>query len=342
MMKKRGVFMADKKNRTTIYQVAKEANVSLATVSRVINGKGNVNEETAKLVRDAIDKLGYIPSVLARGLATSYTTNIGIVLPSPNYVYINNIMAGMMDVCKIYGYSPLIFTFEDVEDAARAVDSVLASRVEGIVVFNSQLTSSDVAKFTKISLPVVIIGKDKLSIKNGLVDVDYVSELKRFINEEIRGGIKDIYFLKDPRKDWHMTNGYEEAIVSCVKNSKVDLHIIEISDSYNVIYDYFKEKFEKQKPNHELYIATRDSLGTAVVNAGLDLGYKVPIDYEVMGIISTKNSIMSRPQMSSINVDLYEVGSIAMRMLTKMLTSVVNKKEFIFTANYIKKDTTKF
>ncbi|MPN64959.1 hypothetical protein SDC9_212738 [bioreactor metagenome] len=61
-----------------------------------------------------------------------------------------------------------------------------------------------------------------------------------------------------------------------------------------------------------------------------------------MGIISTKNSIMSRPQMSSINVDLYEVGSIAMRMLTKMLTGVVNKKEFIFTANYIKKDTTKF
>ena len=333
--------MENNKNRATIYEVAKEANVSLATVSRVINGKGNVNEETAKLVRDAIQKLGYIPSDQARGLATSMTANIGIVLPSPNYVYINKILAGMMDVCKIYGYRPLLFTYEDVKDAERAVDSVIASRVEGIVIFNSQLESEDVLKFTNISLPVVTIGQEKLAPNNALVDVDYRSELSKFVNAEIKNGIKKIVFLKDPNKDWHMTNGYEDAILACTKDTKVAFETLEINDSYTSIYNHYMIEFKKHKPNHELYICTRDSLAHAFVNVAHDLGFKIPDDFEVMGIIGTKDSVKSRPELSSIVTDLYEVGSIAMRMLTKMLAGTLNKSEFVFTSNYVKRGTTK-
>ena len=117
--------------RATIYEVAAEACVSLATVSRVINGTGNVNDETRMLVEKAIDKLGYVPSNIARGLAKSKTTNVAIVLPSPNYNYINNIMAGMFEVCKIYGYSPSVFTYEGIEDVSFVLDNVISSRVDG-------------------------------------------------------------------------------------------------------------------------------------------------------------------------------------------------------------------
>ena len=68
------------KDRVTIYEVAKTAKVSLATVSRVINNKGNVTEDTKKRVEEAIQKLGYKPSSLAQSLATSKTTNIAIIL----------------------------------------------------------------------------------------------------------------------------------------------------------------------------------------------------------------------------------------------------------------------
>ena len=67
------------KDRVTIYEVAKTAKVSLATVSRVINNKGNVTESTQKRVEEAIQKLGYKPSSLAQSLATSKTTNIAII-----------------------------------------------------------------------------------------------------------------------------------------------------------------------------------------------------------------------------------------------------------------------
>ncbi len=333
--------MEERKGRATIYEVAKKANVSLATVSRVINGKGNVNEETAKLVRDAIDELGYIPSGVAQGLATSTTTNIGIFLPSPNYVYINKILSGMMDVCKIYGYRPLLFTYEDVSDAERAIDSVIASRVEGIVVYNSQLEEEDVEKFAKISLPTVIIGSDKLMDTNGLVDADYRSSLAKFVKAEIQNGIKEIVFLKDPNKDWHVTNGYEDTLIEETKDKNVTLKEVEINDSYTSIYEHYIEEFKKHKPNHELFITTRDSLGHAILNAGQDLGYNCPDDFEVMGVIGTKDSVKSRPQLSSIKADLYEVGSIAMRMLTKMLKDEMKQKEFIFTSEYVKRGSTK-
>ena len=110
--------------RITIYHVAKEANVSLATVSRVINNIGNVSPDTKMLVENAIKKLGYVPSDLARGLAKRQTTSVAIVLPSPNYSYISSMLSGMMDVCKIYGYAASLYTFEDPVDAAKVVDNV--------------------------------------------------------------------------------------------------------------------------------------------------------------------------------------------------------------------------
>ena len=331
----------NKEKVVTIYQVAKEANVSLATVSRVINGKSNVNEETAKMVREAIDRLGYVPSVLARGLATSITRNIGIVLPSPNYSYINSIMSGMLDVCKIYGYSPAIFTFEDVEDSERAIDSVLASRVEGIVVFNSQLKTEDVKKLSNRNLPIVVIGQDELYEKNGLVYIDYETALESFLKLQVKNGIKKIVMLNDSNKDWLLTNRLINTAKKLLANSKVAFEVMEIADSYSSIYPHFKEKFEKAKPNHELYITIRDSLAGAIINAGVDLGFKVPEDFEVMGIIGTKRSITSRPTISSIDVDLYEVGSISMRMLTKLLKKKLASHEFKFKTEYNKRASTK-
>ena len=84
--------MQNLKDRVTIYQVAQAAGVSLATVSRVINKQGSVTPTTRKKVEDTIQALGYKPSGLAQALATNRSTNIGVVIPSANYVYIANLL----------------------------------------------------------------------------------------------------------------------------------------------------------------------------------------------------------------------------------------------------------
>lgn len=92
--------MNNLKDRVTIYQVAQTAGVSLATVSRVINKQGNVTEATRAKVEATIKKLGYKPSGLAQALATNKTTNIGIIIPGANYVYISNMLSGISEVAK--------------------------------------------------------------------------------------------------------------------------------------------------------------------------------------------------------------------------------------------------
>lgn len=328
-------------SRATIYEVAAEANVSLATVSRVINGKGHVLDETRVLVEKAIEKLGYVPSNIARGLAKSKTTNIAIVLPSPNYAYINNIMAGMFEVCKIYGYSPSVFTYEGIEDVAFVLDNVISSRVDGILVYNSQLTADDLAKLAKNELPMVIIGNDAFDDSNGLVDICWSGTVKEVVAKRAKEGLKEVKFLKDPQKDWHMIDYFERAAMQACEGTNCKFETISIRDSYNVIYDYFKDKFKKHQPNHELYIASRDSLAIAINNAATDLGYKVPEDLETLGVVGTKQASMARPTISTIDVDLFEIGSISMRMLTKLIKGNLSNKTFVFKTHYTKRDSTK-
>src|SRR5574344_2051998 len=135
-----GTIMENLKDRVTIYQVAQAAGVSLATVSRVINKQGNVTETTRRRVEETIKKLGYKPSGLARALATNVTTNIGIVIPSANYVYISNMLNGITEVAKEKGFVLTLFvTSYSRSDAIAMVKKVITSHVDGVIIFDDQL-----------------------------------------------------------------------------------------------------------------------------------------------------------------------------------------------------------
>lgn len=86
--------------RVTIYDVAREAGVSLATVSRVINDSSVVKPATRKKVEDAIAMLGYKPNAIAQGLALQKTTTIGLIVPDTSFTYTGQIINGLLDVSK--------------------------------------------------------------------------------------------------------------------------------------------------------------------------------------------------------------------------------------------------
>ena len=114
------------KSRVTIYEVAKVSGVSLATVSRVINDSDTVKEETKRKVLAVIRKLGYKPSGLAQALATNKTTNIGLIVPSANYVYISNLLNGVSEVCKSKGFTLSLFTTSHSrEDATACIEKAI-------------------------------------------------------------------------------------------------------------------------------------------------------------------------------------------------------------------------
>src|SRR5574344_2425187 len=150
--------MENLKDRVTIYQVAQAAGVSLATVSRVINKQGNVTEMTRAKVEETIKRLGYKPSGLAQALATNKSTNIGVIIPSANYVYISNMLNGITEVAKEKSFTLSLFvTAHSREDALHMLEKVITSHVDGAIIFDDELDEEDVAKLSSYYVPTVVI-----------------------------------------------------------------------------------------------------------------------------------------------------------------------------------------
>jgi LacI family transcriptional regulator len=327
------------KERVTIYEVAKAAGVSLATVSRVINNQSNVRPDTKQKVEETIARLGYKPNALAQGLATNRTTNIGIVIPDVNYVHISNLLSGMIDIGKIYGYQTTLFiTKHSKQDTRDVIAKLVTSHVDGAVVFDDELDEEDIANIINYKIPLVVIGRDVIGEKVGCITIDFAKTLAAALKQAAEEG-KKIEFVKTASSG-NMTSRTYEEVASELKEGSYET--ITITDSYHETYSSFVDYFKKNKDDNKVFVAPRDSLACAIENAATDLGLKVPENVQVVSVFGTKYSYLARPTISSCDIDMYEVGSIAMRMVTKILKDDLKEKKFPFEAKFTSRGSTKF
>ncbi len=118
----------------TIYDVAREAKVSMATVSRVLNGNPNVKPETRKKVKDVIDRLNYRPNAVARGLASKKTTTVGVIIPDISDLYYSALARGLEDIAEMYNYQIIITnTDQDPKKERNAFLNLVSKQVDGII-----------------------------------------------------------------------------------------------------------------------------------------------------------------------------------------------------------------
>ena len=99
----------------TIYDVAREAGVSMATVSRVVNGNKNVKENTRKKFLEVLERLDYRPNAVARGLASKKTTTVGVVIPNITNSYFSSLAKGIDDIPEMYNYN-IVLANSDEDD----------------------------------------------------------------------------------------------------------------------------------------------------------------------------------------------------------------------------------
>ena len=332
--------MDNLKDRVTIYQVAQAAGVSLATVSRVINKRGNVTEETRKRVEATIAKLGYKPSGLAQALATNKSTNIGIIIPSANYVYLSNLLSGISDVAKKKGFVLTLFTTSHSrEEALSMIERVITSHVDGVIIFDDELNESDIAEINSYSVPTIVINQNLEGKSIGSIVLNYPDALenilRRYLEED---GSKKMVFT-------HVLDG-GRLLATCEKRF-VDLHrkldkpfsIINTDDSYAQTYADALNYFRTNRGG-EYFVAYRDSIAAAISNAALDSGLRIPEDIEVLSIVETKYAHIVRPHLSAINIDMIGVGTRAMYMLADLLNANLEKKSYAFEGVYNHREST--
>lgn len=329
--------------RITIYDVAKEADVSLATVSRVINGSEVVREDTRIKVQEAIEKLGYKPNAIAQGLALQKTTTIAIVMPAASFFYTGQIINGLLDTAKIYKYNIMLHsTSAGISEMTDVIENIIKSHADGVVIFNDKLNREELNTLNHYNVPIVVIGNKMSDEAIGSVFIDYATLAYDFACEYIKAGKTDISLVED-RQNPSMINQIREGLERAFSENGLEFtKFIRIPKEYRSSYLFLSDYYKSNKPA-EVIVTYRDSQAIAVLNASKEAGFRIPDDAELVCVLDSKYNAMQRPQISAFKIPDYDMGAMSMRLLTKMLhdEDEVLNKELELSYVYIPRQTTR-
>src|SRR5690625_1156645 len=133
----------------TIYDVAREANVSMATVSRVVNKNSNVKPSTRKKVIEVIDRMGYRPNAVARGLASKKTTTVGAIIPDISSIFYSELVRGIEDIATMYDYNIILTNSDQNKDKElQLINTMLEKQVDGILFMGRNIMPEHVEQFS--------------------------------------------------------------------------------------------------------------------------------------------------------------------------------------------------
>ncbi len=303
----------------TIYDVAKEAKVSMATVSRVVNNNPNVKEDTRLRVQEVIKKLRYTPNAVARGLASKKTTTIGIVLPDIADLSSAEVVSGIESVANMYKYNIILAnSCDDKEIEKNIFASFVSKQVDGIIYLGHSLSESSKNYLKDIKIPVVLAGNLGNDSEFYAVNIDYEKAAYDITKEFIVKGSKNISLVIDryeSQKTQRIIKGYKEALAS----ENVEFKPQYIIDGYRT----YKESNRLYKTINnieaDVVITMFDEVALAVMHQALDTGVSIPGELEIISLENTKLLDMTRPKISSIFQPIFDIGAVSMRILTKII-----------------------
>ncbi|MDQ0208153.1 catabolite control protein A [Alkalicoccobacillus murimartini] len=311
---------------TTIYDVAREAGVSMATVSRVVNGNPNVKPTTRKKVLEAIEQLGYRPNAVARGLASKRTTTVGVIIPDISSIFFSELARGIEDIATMYKYNIILCNSDqNKEKEIHLINTLLEKQVDGIVYMGGEITEEHAEQFKRSPVPIVLAATLDQEKSFPSVNIDYKQAAEDAVTTLIEKGHKRIGMLSgsldDPINGFQKFAGYRSALEN--KNIDFDENLIVLGDyTYDSGIEAM-ESFIEMKEMPTAIFASSDEMALGVIHGAQDKGYHVPEDFDVIGFDNTRLSVMVRPTLTTVVQPMYDIGAVSMRLLTKFM----NKEE---------------
>ena len=293
----------DARRGATIYSVAAEAGVSIATVSRVLQGSSLVSEHTTRKVLDAVAQLDYLPSGAARSLAVRHHATYGLVLPELSGPYYAELLVGFETRAADLDQSVMLVLADTKEDRDRAVRT-LAGRVDGIAVLGS-----DAANIGGISKPVVVIaGHARAGIE--AIAAENVEGARRLTEHLFDHGRTDLLFVGDTDAAPDLLERYEGFVAAHHARG------LTVADPVRA---EFRERDGTAVADRLLagdftadaLVCGNDELALAVMARLVDGGIDVPGDIAIVGWDDVMTSRYVRPGLTTVRQPVQELGALA-------------------------------
>ncbi|MEQ6377815.1 catabolite control protein A [Bacillaceae bacterium S4-13-56] len=328
----------------TIYDVAREANVSMATVSRVVNGNPNVKPATRKKVSEVIERLGYRPNAVARGLASKKTTTVGVIIPDISSVFFAELARGIEDIATMYKYNIILANSDqNKEKELHLINTMLGKQVDGLIFMGGSISEEHITSFKTSQVPIVLAATLDDSKEISTVNINYERAAYDAVKYLVENGNKKIGFITGPIEtaiDNEKYKGYQTALHEA--SIEVDEELIIQGDySYDSGMEAVDQFFNLTNPPTAIFVSS-DEMALGVIHGVQDRGLSVPQDVEVVGFDNTRLATMVRPTLSTIVQPMYDIGAVSMRLLTKYMNKEqVDETKVVLPHRFVERDSTK-
>lgn len=334
-----------------IYDVSAKAGVSIATVSRVLNGNQSVSAKTRDKVLRVMDELGYTPNVFARGLGLNTMKTIGIMCTDSSDMYIANAIFYLQRELRNNGYdSMLCCTGGNLLSKQQSLELLMSKRVDAIIIVGSKFLSSnpdsDDNRYitdAAASLPIFLIN-GHLAGHNiySIICNDYAA-VYSVTSEMIKSGRTDIVYLytSTSHSGLNKLMGYKDALSA--NDIEVRPNFIHLCTKNIIRAKEYLTHLHDSGEDFDAVITSDDSLAVGAVKYALASRISIPDELSIVGYNDSMLAICTEPEITSIDTRLEELCTTAVDRLMKVFSGSESESgEIVIPANLIKRGTTDF
>ncbi|RFU64422.1 LacI family transcriptional regulator [Peribacillus saganii] len=326
-----------------IVDVAKMANVSTATVSRVISNTGSVKSGTAEKVLEAIQKLNYQPNLLARQLRRLETKTILVVVPDITNTFFSNVLRGIEAIASEHGYQVLLGDTENiVERESGYLTIIRQKKADGMILLTAR-SSQNLLEEIAQEYPVVLACEYIEGSKLPTVSIDNISSARKAADYLIGLGHKRIAHISGPLgvvvgRD--RLRGFQQAMIQ--NGLTVEPFLVQEGDfTFESGFNLMMKFLALEHPPTAVF-AANDEMAIGAVKAIKSKRLKVPEDISVVGFDDIKFASVFEPAITTIAQPTFELGKIAMELLLKLMNNdELEKKQYMLEDKLVVRESCK-
>ncbi len=311
----------------TIDDIAREANVSKATVSRVINQSKAVSPELSKRVMDIIEKNNFKPNELARGLVTKKTFTIGIILPDISNPVFGALTKGINHYCQKKGYTVLVCeSGGEKEREIQLLDKLEDKKIDGVLFAGVDVDLELVKTMEEKPYPVVLVTNEATCGDHVITTVvhDNVKAVCDAVEFLIQNGHQKIAFISGPKNDFSSgikrIQGYQDALV----RNGIPLRepYIEYGKfTFDSGYQCMKKIYEENSDLPTAVMVCSDLMAIGAVQYLKTMHLRVPEDISIMGFDDSELAMYSDPSLSTVRISYSDEGEKAAVELLRLISN---------------------
>ncbi|WP_059042570.1 LacI family DNA-binding transcriptional regulator [Paenibacillus rubinfantis] len=302
---------------TTIYDVAKEAGVSIATVSNVINGKGNVGKKKREEIFKVMNRLQYKPSVIASALMGKKTYTLGLLIPDVSNPFFSEIARAVEDMAHEEGYSVIVCSTDNNDERIEKYIKLLEQKsVDGLLIGTGVENANIIAQLSENSVPIVMIARETPDIAVHSVLTDDFKGGSLAAGHLLQLGHENVAILSENAKfssSKERVRGFRFALFEAGKTLD-DERIIACRSAIQDGKRAAALLLEGPNPPTAIFCCN-DMLAIGALQAARECGVRVPEQLSIIGFDNTILSTVTNPSLTTIAQPTDEMAKLAFGLL---------------------------